>query len=84
MAKNEQLTDEQWATLKPLIAEPKRRDDGRGRPWRENREVPINIKTGLSDEGRYPDYGSSQIEYMIYGKVVAAAKFGSLDSLSNV
>jgi transposase len=40
MAKNENLTDEQWAILEPLIAQPKRRDDGRGRPWRENREVP--------------------------------------------
>jgi transposase len=30
MAKSEQLTDEQWAILEPLIAEPLRRDDGRG------------------------------------------------------
>jgi len=30
MSKSEQLTDEQWAILDPLIAEPIRRDDGRG------------------------------------------------------
>jgi len=30
MAKNENLTDEQWAILNSLIAEPIRRDDGRG------------------------------------------------------
>ena len=33
------LTDEQWNKLQPLIPAPKRRDDGRGRPWRESREV---------------------------------------------
>jgi transposase len=39
MTRNENLTDEQWVILEPLIAQPKRRDDGRGRPWLENREV---------------------------------------------
>ena len=33
------LTDEQWDKLKPLIPAPKRREDGRGRPWRGSREV---------------------------------------------
>ena len=28
------LKDEQWAVLAPLIPEPRRRGDGRGRPWR--------------------------------------------------
>ncbi len=39
MAKIENLTDEQWAILELLISELPRRVDGRGRPWRENREV---------------------------------------------
>ena len=39
MAKSEHLTDEQWTILKPLMAEPIRCDEGRGKPWRENREV---------------------------------------------
>jgi hypothetical protein len=30
------LTDEQWAILKPLIPDPPRRADGRGRPGRAN------------------------------------------------
>jgi transposase len=33
------LTDAQWAVLKPLIPTPPRRPDGRGRPWREARDV---------------------------------------------
>jgi transposase len=33
------LTDGQWAILEPLIPEPERRPDGRGRPWRPAREV---------------------------------------------
>jgi len=33
------LTDEQWARLDPLIPEPPRRADGRGRPWTPRRTV---------------------------------------------
>jgi len=33
------LTDEQWKVIKPLIPDPPRRADGRGRPWRDAREV---------------------------------------------
>jgi transposase len=39
MARREELTDDQWAIIKPLIPEPRRRADGRGRPWRDAREV---------------------------------------------
>jgi transposase len=39
MARREELTDEQWAIIAPLIPEPPRREDGRGRPWKESREV---------------------------------------------
>ncbi len=57
------LTDEQWAVVQPLIGKPPRREDGRGRPWRDSREV-LNgvlwiLRTGapwkdLPD--RYPPY----------------------------
>jgi len=57
------LSDEQWAVLDPLIPEPERRKDGRGRPWKERRSV-LNgvlwvLRTGapwadLPD--RYPSY----------------------------
>ena len=33
------LTDAQWAVLDPLIPEPTRRKDGRGRPWKPRRAV---------------------------------------------
>ena len=37
--RGEELTDEQWAVIEPLIPEPPRREDNRGRPWRGTREV---------------------------------------------
>ena len=33
------LTNEQWEVLEPMILEPVRRADGRGRPWRNSRDV---------------------------------------------
>ncbi len=57
------LTDEQWSVLDPLIPKPKRRADGRGRPWKDSRSVLNGIlwimRTGapwhdLPD--RYPPY----------------------------
>ncbi len=63
MRTNLDLTDSQWAALDPLIPEPPRRKDGRGRPWKERRAVLNGIlwvlRTGapwadLPD--RYPPY----------------------------
>ena len=31
------LTDEQWELIEPLLPEPRRRRDNRGRPWASNR-----------------------------------------------
>src|SRR5215204_3108852 len=57
------LTDEQWAVLEPLIPEPPRRPDRRGRPWRDARGVLDGVlwvlRTGASWRdlpGRYPPY----------------------------
>jgi transposase len=57
------LTDAQWALLDPLLPEPKRRQDGRGRPWRDRREVLNGIlyilRTGAPWADlpeRYPPY----------------------------
>jgi transposase len=33
------LTDGQWKILDPLIPEPRKRRDGRGRPWKRRRSV---------------------------------------------
>jgi transposase len=65
-----ELTDEQWAVLDPLIGEMPRRADGRGRPWRNSREVLNGIlwilRTGaqwadLPD--RYPPYQTCHRRY---------------------
>src|SRR5277367_3890915 len=56
------LTDAQWAELEPLFR-PKRRDDGRGRPWQDTRAV-LNgvfwvLRTGAPWHDlprRYPPY----------------------------
>ncbi len=57
------LTDEQWEVLEPLIAPPPRRADGRGRPWRDPRDVLNGIlwilRTGAPWHDlpeRYPPY----------------------------
>jgi transposase len=63
MARREELTDEQWTLIEPLIPELPRREDGRGRPWRDTREV-INgvlwiLKSGARWQdlpGRFPPY----------------------------
>ena len=36
------LSDDQWEVLDTLIPEPKRRIDGRGRPWKSRRSVVIS------------------------------------------
>jgi transposase len=63
MHTNRDLTDSQWAVLDPLIPEPSRRKDGRGRPWRERRPILDGIlwvlRTGApwADlPARYPPY----------------------------
>ena len=37
LANARDLTDTQWQTLDGLIPEPSRRQDGRGRPWKDRR-----------------------------------------------
>ena len=62
-AKAHDLTDAQWAILGELIPKPKRRDDRRGRPWKDCRAV-LNgvlwvLRTGTpwaDVPERYPSY----------------------------
>src|SRR5262245_13308694 len=55
MARREELSDEQWAIIAPLIPEPPRRDDGRGRPWKDSREVLNGILWVLRSGARWDD-----------------------------
>jgi transposase len=57
------MTDEQWDIVEPLIGELPRQADGRGRPWRNSREVLNGIlwilRTGAQWADlpeRYPPY----------------------------
>lgn len=57
------LTDEQWTFIAPLLPQPEIREDGRGRPWRDPRDVLNGIlwilKTGARWKDlpeRYPPY----------------------------
>ncbi len=70
-----ELTDEQWAVLGPLMPEPRRREDGRGRPWRDSREVLNGIlwilRTGapwkdLPD--RYPPYQTCHRRFQAWAR----------------
>lgn len=53
MARREELTDEQWAILEPLIPTPVRRADGRGRPQLHSDRAVLNgilwvLRTGAA------------------------------------
>ena len=63
MCHKHDLTDQQWKILDPLVPEPARRRDGRGRPWKERRAVLNGIlwvlRTGapwVELPDRYPSY----------------------------
>src|SRR2546425_12096767 len=63
LANARDLTDTQWEILHDLIPEPKRREDGRGRPWKDRRAVLNGIlwilRTGApwaDVPDRYPSY----------------------------
>ena len=53
--RGEELTDEQWELIGPLIPEPVCRPDRRGRPWRENREVLNGVLWILRSGARWQD-----------------------------
>jgi transposase len=53
--RGEELTDDQWDLLGPLLPEPVRRADGRGRPWRGNREVLNGVLWILRSGARWQD-----------------------------
>jgi transposase len=58
------LTDEQWVVISPLIPDPPRRPDGKGRPWKDPRRDVMNgilwiLRTGApwyDMPDRYPPY----------------------------
>jgi len=55
MGRREELTDEQWEIIEPLIPEPARREDGKGRPRRDDRETLNGILWILRSGARWQD-----------------------------
>ena len=55
MAAAEELTDEQRLTVEALLPELPRRSDGRGRPWRSQREVLNGVLWILRSGARWKD-----------------------------
>ena len=81
------ITDVQWLFLDPLIPEPDRRKDGRGRPWRGRREV-LNgvlfiLRTGAAWADlpeRYPPYQTCHRRFQQW--VRSGVMRGVLDALA--
>ena len=75
MARREELSDEQWKIIEPLLGEMPRRSDGRGRPWRDNCEV-INgilwiLRTGAPWADlpeRFPPYQTCHRRFQLWVK----------------
>ena len=75
------LTDAQWTRLAPVVPKPKTRPDGRGRPWRDPRDVLNGIlwvlRTGapwkdLPD--RYPPYQTCHRRFQLWARGGALAR----------
>ena len=75
MARGEELTDEQWALLEVMLPALSRRTDGRGRPWRSQREV-LNgvlwiLRSGARWQNlpeRFPPYQTCHRRYQAWVK----------------
>jgi len=55
MRQTRDLTDEHWKTLDPLIPKPRRRRDGRGRPWKSRRSVLNGVLWVLRTDAPWAD-----------------------------
>ena len=75
------LTDAQWKRLAPNVPKPRTRPDGRGRPWRDPRDVLNGIlwvmRTGapwkdLPD--RYPPYQTCHRRFQLWARSGALAR----------
>ena len=72
------ITDAQWAVVGPLLPKPKVRKDGRGRPWKDSREVMNGVlwvlRTGAPWKDlpeRYPPYQTCHRRFQAWNRSVA-------------
>ena len=82
MARREELSDEQWKIIEPLLGEMHRRDDARGRLWRDNREVIngilwiLRIGAPWADlPDRFPPYQICHRRFQIWVKTARCVVF---------
>ena len=75
------LTEAQWNRLAPLLPKPRRRPDGRGRPWRDPRDVLNGIlwimRTGAPWHdlpARYPPYQTCHRRFQLWARNGALAQ----------
>lgn len=69
------LTERQWKRLEPLLPKPKVRKDGKGRPWRDPRDV-LNgmlwvMRTGAPWHdlpARYPPYQTCHRRFQLWAR----------------
>jgi transposase len=73
------LTDKQWEILQPLIPEPPRRADGRGRPWADGRVLLDGmlwvLRTGAQWEDLPRRYGTKSTCHRRFQQWVRAGVF---------
>lgn len=69
------LTDEQWALIKALLPVERRREDGRGRPWKDTRAVFNGVlwilRTGapwMDLPERYPPYQTCHRRFQAWSR----------------
>jgi len=55
MPRREELNDKQWEIIEPLLPKPSKRDDGKGRPRRDDRDVLNGILWILRSGARWQD-----------------------------
>lgn len=63
MARREELNDEQWKVIKPLLPKRRLRADGRGRPPRDEREVMNGTLWILRSGARWQDLPERFLSY---------------------
>ena len=77
-----ELTEGQWSILEPLVPDPSRRSDGRGRPWKDKRTILNGILWVLRTSAPWKDvpsrYGAYQTPHWRYQQWI---KSGVLEAI---
>ena len=82
MPRREELNDEQWKAIEPLLLKPQRRTDGRGRPRKDDRQVLNGIlwilRSGAAWQDlpeRFPSYQTCHRRFQYWSMQEYSGKF---------